>query len=419
MRVEVAKVGSMEAGFLSDGEAGMKVVLPACYRRDEKFSFDDIALLVRTLRRYRAERPELNAVRREERKRLLAATATRQRPADVERLEVGLDLLDDFRLHGALRFDHQKVSREERGAIDWPRTLTADLPAWCEGTPLHVTPFRRRNVWNSAHPLADLHVATLAHLDYALSAGIGSLPYRAERYDPTRNPNAAARLAREQMPRIFRERDRHVCQLLARYWEDAPIGGKGVVPENWEYSENFEAVWEMMCRKVLPSGSQGKLPDHAGKYVGLDGKPLDRDRGYKPRPDFVIEANDGTLLVLDAKFYVSDGTTKNLPQTPDILKQLAYAFFSSKDWDSSSPFSRERVRNAFLFPEMPDPVGTSCWLTILGRHRMPAPWDRPMAGHIWLIYLDYRRVAAAYSRREQLPLEELVTAIRDAATVAA
>lgn len=107
---------------------------------------------------------------------------------------------------------------------------------------------------------------------------------------------------------------------------------------------NFNFPFEYMIKELFSNIIESKkfLP-YATWILKDKEKPASR-----LRPD-TIRKDDQILIVIDAKYYTTShhNGDRNLPQTSDILKQVAY-----KEFIKNSFLEKRRVINMFILPEI-------------------------------------------------------------------
>jgi len=377
-----------KAGFWSE-QGRLKVELPSCIRGpDNVLSFQrnsaaerDVVMLFRVLRRYHLEDQSERSTVREVRD--VQNPAVHVDPAALHWIECILELLDDYLERGLLRYERRTTSRSPRGRIDWPTTVRREFACHFDDSSLYLTPFRCVVEAQEDHPLTELHAETIRQLCKLFGAESAfEVPGWAAK--PITPGRAMETLIRERN-RIFRDQDRRVLKLLERYWLGADVWRMKGFRGDLLWTDQFEFVWQRMAERVIGgSRSNGRgLPRGRYDEDGIE------HRGLDLRPDLVTDIPGGTRIVFDAKYYTSNA----MPSSGDVLKQLAYSYFSSSRWDQSLP---ERVVNIFLLPA--DSPRESVRLS--GRHQLvelnSQQVGRPLADDIWLFRIDYRALAKSY-----------------------
>ncbi len=389
----------------------VRVTLPACIGRRPDSppaalapvnARSDVAALFGVLRQYHQDDQREQSTRPVERG--LATPAVRVDSGLMHWVEAALELADDFRENGLLRYERHVASRTPRGRIDWRATVRRDPPCLSNDAAVHLAPVYRAVEAQADHPLTHLHAHTLWDVRRAFGTDVcGEPPPAPESVGRVRPAEAAAVLAREQN-QLFRDRDRRVATLLRRYWLDTSTHRVAGRRCDLLWTDQFEFVWQRMVDRVLGGGRAIRPALPKGKYVE-DGRKYG---GLDLRPDLVVDLDRDTRLIFDAKYY----TTGGLPASGDVLKQLAYAYFASRRWDGSLP---QRVVSIFLLPA--DAPGQPVRLS--GRHRLVdlvtaaggGRNDRPLGDDIWLFRVDYRSLADAYVAGTQWPCTQFVEQI--------
>lgn len=134
-----------------------------------------------------------------------------------------------------------------------------------------------------------------------------------------KTPQLAITVLRKELRRVFSDREIRLLKNLIAILEqmtvstaDAPL---------FSGISSFEYVWEDMCAVLFKDQSKKFSPlIPLPAYVMRDGK-IKAAPQNKQIMDVIVEEN-GTLAILDAKYYDMD---KNPPGWGDIVKQLFYA----------------------------------------------------------------------------------------------
>lgn len=388
------------AGFVGTSR-GVVAVLPPCFARDEMHHppLPDTLSLMRVLRRYRRDDAARRAVREEE------TGYSRPAPAGGRSLlavvDAGLELIADFLDHGPLRFQRKVVRQVDRGRIDWARTVNREVALICDGMPVYPQPYHRFLQVDELHPLTQAHAATvadacreMAYENVVVEAGIATRDA-----DVRRIP----RILAAERGRVFRDRDHRACQLMAAYWLSRDLTPQSKRAAAFDVTDNFELVWEEMCRSVLGGRRRSVgLDMPPGQYCDIYGHRM--GNGLDLRPDIVMTGPGGSpVYILDAKFYTSGG----YPGSGDVLKQLAYAHFLSDFWRTAGGGKTDAI-SCFLFPAL---WSGGSWARVTGRHVVRGGTGKPMGGDVWLVEVDYRRLAAAYGSRQRLDPNDLYGAV--------
>lgn len=398
------------AGFRFEGSQ-LKVSLPACIRVHHALpiaaSSDgaqaDVVALFRVLRQYHLEEQSERTTHRQERG--LQRPIVTADSASLHWIECVLELLDDFQQRGLLRYNRRVATRVTRGRIDWRTTIRREVACVSQNNILYLAPFRFAVEAHEHHPLTELHRETICHL-YDLFGGA----LAGERPAPTDtriSRSVAGRILAQERNRVFRDRDRRVMYLLAQYWLASPAGRLRGIGGDLLWTEQFEFIWQRMAERVI--GSRHAQPNGMprGQYQEIGNAACP---GLSLRPDLVVDVahQAGVIrVVFDAKYY----TSQRLPSSHDILKQLAYSYFSSSRWHGALP---EQVLNIFLLPaqSLLEPI------QLCGRHQLlgleAEQRGRPLSDNIWLFRIDYRALASAYLAGEAWDASEFVEKIRHA-----
>lgn len=389
--------GPTSAGFRAE-EGWLNVELPSCIRSVDIPRQDDVVTLYRVLRHYHLEETRERST--EQQVRGTPDPIVRVDAPALQWIECALELLDDYAERGLLRYEHHVLQRFPKGRIDWRATIRRDLPCLTDDSVLYLVPFRRVVEAQQHHPLTRLHEHTIFDIGRIFGAGL-HLEQSGRRVRPINRREAMTTLIREGN-RVFRDRDRRVVRLLERYWMDADLRRREGFRGDLLWTNQFEFVWERMAERVIGGRRKSRIRLPGGHY--LEGGA--EQRGLHLRPDLIVDVPPNSRIVFDAKYYSSG----KLPRRGDILKQLAYAYFSSSKWD---PIQPQHVFNIFLLPSDSPPKVVH----LSGRHRLvdltPQQRSSPLAGDIWLFRIDYRELAKAYlsgSRWDhRLFLDEIAT----------
>ena len=324
-------------------------------------------------------------------------------PAALHWIECVLELLDDFQQRGLLQYVRRTTRRVPHGRIDWRTTVRRETVCLSQGNSIYLDPFRFAVEAYEDHPLTELHRETMRNLLDLFSGDLAR--DRPEPANTRVTQSTAKKILGRERNRVFRDRDRRVVQLLAQYWLGSVTGRLRGFRGDLLWTDQFEFIWQRMTERVIGGDRTDNHGMPKGEYQEFGAM---RSAGLRLRPDLVVDVTEDTgvtRIVFDAKYY----TSHQLPSSHDILKQLAYSYFSSQRWARSLP---DRVLTVFLLP------GNSPRerMQLCGRHRLldlaAEQRGRPLADDIWLFRIDYRALAASYLAGARWKCTEFLERIR-------
>ena len=394
---------STAAGFkLVDDQ--LQVIQPSCIRSaspglHQCSVWQDTVTLFRLLRRYHLEQRGEQSTSAEERGQM--APVVSEGSDRLHWIECVIELIEDFKELGLLRFDRHVTGRHLRGRIDWRSTVRREYAVHSEDHLLYLQPRYRALVAAQDHPLTQLHAHTIRHI--AGTFGTESVVEVPETGLQPISPRWAKRVLLQHRNQLYRDRDIRVLAFMTKYWMDQDLNRASGRVSDLLWAERFEFLWERMLKKVLAPRPITGFQMPRGRY-SEDGM---ESPGLQLRPDIAVDVGDSERIIYDAKYY--SGTS--LPATGDVLKQMAYAHYAAGRW---SPNPSRHVYSVFLLPaDSPNrPIRLS------GVHRLDTiDGDGPvhaMHDPVWLFRVDYRALANAYLAGDYWDSKQVLSQIRKA-----
>lgn len=387
------------AGF-TFGCNGLQVALPDFYPPEarERPALRDQLLMFRTIRRYRAV-SRTGAIDESPGRSLIAGQSPER--IGIAAVEAALEIALDYNEQGLWIFSELRTVWSDHGRIDWVATARREQPAFCGDGPVYTGRLRRTLRTRDAHPLTLLHANIVLDLmNHTVQVGLDPPPVPAAPLNRTQ----AKRLLVQSRASLFRDRDIRLLSLIQAY-----LAGRSLLVHEgghitWQMTDDFHCIWERICIDVF---GLTRPPLPCSEYRDVLGRPIGRENADL-KLDGTANTSDG-MLIMDAKCYSGAG----LPEAYELVKQRAYAHYLSSHWQPKG-HSPDRIFNVFALPRIKKSSGTAfshgepCFEIVGANHVKGGGIGRSMGGPIWVVEVDYRRVARAFATGARLNLSELV-----------
>ncbi len=270
-------------------------------------------------------------------------------------------LLEDYERWGLYSRNRRNSRVGELGAVDWGKTVEKVTPLFSRGTPLYDRRFIRSREKDFSYSITRFHRHALEEI---VSSGIAEIFGRhslnidrekVEKFSEPPPKDHVLKAIERESHRVFDDRSIQLFRALNRWFG---------CQRKWRKNERmlfgtfaFHEVWEDVCRvyfddKTIVSDGRWKLPPPAWIFEKeepqISGSPL--------VPDIVrLDDGDGRFYIIDAKYYTTfvSRDENNLPGSTDVAKQYSYAaILKSTDAYRSYGFSKEKIKNMFVFPSL-------------------------------------------------------------------
>lgn len=254
-----------------------------------------------------------------------------------------LFMIADYFEHGYYKEKEVHYQVENRGKINWGRTIKTQKPYLQDNSAYYLKFVTRRN------PVSENELITLIH-EYCVYDSFAKIGWIFTCSMPKKprikfNTKLFKRIIQDKLQQTFNDDDKarfnHMLAILDGLSDpEAPL--------NFRYGTNrFEYVWEALIDKVYGiSGKEEYFPKTSWKL----------DEGFYGNavlePDSIMIWN-GNIYVLDAKYYKYGVTRKSwdLPESTSINKQITYGeYIAEQDKFKKKHGDSFVVYNAFVMP---------------------------------------------------------------------
>lgn len=311
------------------------------------------------------------------------------------------DLARDFTDYG-IYAERQRYKSRDTGKPDWKSTIASEVPLLRQNGVAVYPVMRTTRVIDSRDvPLARIQAAVLREINerhgWWLDADFSGAARALAAIDKPRLPRALwSHALREALNGLYAARPMTLATLLIRYLDEnrSVTGGAFIAGV-----ADFERVWEVMLRQVLPREESKRWNSRLPKPAYVDKDDKIQKIGSGMEMDIVLrEPKEGAdhLHILDAKYYAATGTG-SVPKTGDIVKQLMYEKAMEAAIENAG--TGETVSGGFVFPSG-------------GHHAQPFVKAGLTSGQtidyrfptIHIHYVDIFRVMSAYVSRKNYHL---------------
>jgi hypothetical protein len=245
----------------------------------------------------------------------------------ISRYQLAKWLVEDYSTNGIFFIKEKKTTRQNKGRINWGKTIDRLTPFIDGDDVLYHNPYRKYISKNDSVLLSEIHRCAVKEACDFLKEETGSV------IEPECDAYMLGKL--EQYASVIRKYQRIVfadreirllrsleawCSNQSRYYKK-PIG-----------TVSFNLVWEDCLRDVFGNISKNFSFGGAEYRIGVDENGKERSQALKSDsiPDVIniFETNNQpSFLLLDAKYYlgkIEGNTISFVPGYKDIAKQIDY-----------------------------------------------------------------------------------------------
>lgn len=254
-----------------------------------------------------------------------------------------LFLIADYFEHGYYKEKEVHYQVENRGKINWGRTIKTQKPYVQDNSAYYLKFVTRRN------PVSENELITLIH-EYCVYDSFAKIGWLFTRSMPQKpriklNTKLFKRIIQDKLQQTFNDDDKSRFNSMLAILDGL---SDPEAPLNFRYGTNrFEYVWEALIDKVYGiNGKEEYFPKTTWKLA----------EGYYDNavlePDSIMIWN-GNIYVLDAKYYKYGVTCKSwdLPESTSINKQITYGeYIAEQERFKKKHGDSFVVYNAFLMP---------------------------------------------------------------------
>lgn len=313
----------------------------------------------------------------------------------------------DYLAHGYYTESEVKYSEQQRGKINWKRTIQQKTPQIDENNVVYLSFVVKQSQTNHNSLLTKIHEFCV----YQSFSKLGWLYTDSEILPPKPSIRLNKRLfistLKQALSSTFNEQKRLLFQSMI----NIIVESDEQADDRRSYAfgvERFDHVWEGLVDYVFGDDDKERYYPRANWHI-VQGRG-----GVFPsselRPDTVVKVID-KVFILDAKYY-KYGVTLNpmhLPATDSIQKQITYGEYVEREGLAQ----RNKIFNAFIMPfnsRTGEPfkfvtVGTAEW----------KEYGPETANHEYVLGLlvDTTYLLRTYSRHNLAEIDKLTTLIED------
>ena len=291
----------------------LKVIFPRGYRlnKSSKDVVGDILLLVKVLDKY-SRRVKTKAIRFQNKH--LGEEGGSKYP-----LVTAIWLINDYKQNGLFTNLVAEYKKDKKGKIIWDRTLKKCLPQISNSQFVYLEFIVRKTYQDSEDIIRTIHaqiinecLSTIGWLFRDIEKPTVSSAYLPKNLCMVALKNALSNETQDSRKQLLKQLINYL--LLAN-----DVNGKRVQKDyNTEF---FNLIWEDMLLDVFGNADTNEYYPSATWHLGSLAQ-----EASNLKPDVILRQQE-TVYVLDAKYYKYGCTLnpKHLPQSSDILKQLAYS----------------------------------------------------------------------------------------------
>ncbi|MCR1959335.1 LlaJI family restriction endonuclease [Thomasclavelia cocleata] len=321
-------------------------------------------------------------------------------------IESYLWMINDFFENGYYFNREKKYYHDNKGKIDWKRTLRT-TPIYSNGNIIYDKLITSR-VSASDDKIAQIYKICLS-ISLKRIGWIYNLNFKVDVQQHMSNQIMIYNIQKElesTFDDVKRLRFRHMLKVIRDIKRDNALSNKSTFGIT-----NYYYVVERMIDKIFKgiSAKQLKVYNPYGWWE-VEGK---KTKASLLRPDTIYEQNDN-IYIIDSKMYKYGYTAKksDLPQTSSILKQIAYGDFVKKMHPGKN------VRNVFIIPYDKELnefklLNKSKVLEYIGK--ASGEWNVNDVEHnsIYTYVIDYMYLLMNYNNPNNTLIDELCSSIEE------
>ncbi|EPY7705168.1 LlaJI family restriction endonuclease [Bacillus paranthracis] len=253
---------------------------------------------------------------------------------DIRMLELVQWFTEDYKQHGIIRIKRRVNQINGGGRIEWSKTISRKLPIVNEDDLIYLDLITSKNNFVNNEDLTLIHCLILKEISERFG-WLFDFKFDLPLEIPNYNTKYIIYVLQKLLNVTYVEREIHLLKRMLIYWKrkTKTVGTEHLTIVATPF---FHNVWERMCADFMKDMSDLHTLVPNPYWMFENTKVL-----TKQIPDILIQFN-GSLIVIDAKYYRIKAGIDKLPGWGDIVKQLFYAL-SLKD---KFPL----IYNAFLFP---------------------------------------------------------------------
>ncbi|MTI71453.1 MAG: LlaJI family restriction endonuclease [Firmicutes bacterium] len=408
-------------GFSIDKKSGLTLTVPKFIENisnEKGYIEKEIFQYFKIFKKYRRQNLNQKNIKEQDYYRSYIDGNNEDKKYTFSLIELYLTLLNDYREKGLLLFRKRNVNLKKKGNINWQKTMKSSQELITNNSVLYREIFHNNLSIDYQHPITILHALTLMKLEKLLSIKL-KLPYDYRYLKQFENStNYIKGILQRYQREMFSDREKKIFKILQHIYLDKK-NKKNLFKCNQQldYVEKFDLIWEKMLKVALDdeyNDIKENIPK--GSYL-LKNHPNDSYTsfgGLRAIPDILIKKEchgKDYLFVLDAKNYVPNFKDNvGMPQSHDIIKQIFYKYFMSKEFHEDNKYHSENIINAFL---LPTELNTPEKIRYIGIHSLEDSFKFNNTGKILCFYIDFNQLRQVYLNPNKKYKKEVLDYILD------
>lgn len=306
-------------------------------------------------------------------------------------LESIIWLLEDYQNNGIYFKSSNVHVSTNQGIINWSKTIKNKVPLKNNKT-FFYPEFVSNSRINHEHELTLIHKYIITECISIL----GWLYPNIHIKEPQKIPFSRKRCLQILTKELVVNNNSQTIHLISKLIEFLKMYTGNVLSNSFLkniYTTNFEYVWEDIVYRCLNNVELSNYYPNA--IWNIDSSIFNASR---LRPDTVIHT-DKNLFILDAKYYNyhQNKTIKNLPQTSDIIKQIAYEQFMMEKYKIDT-------HSFFILPS-----NTNIPFLYLGTANFKLDKENP----IFAVYVDTKIIMKAYINYSRILEQDFLNFVKN------
>lgn len=250
-------------------------------------------------------------------------------------------VLEDYDKNGLYNLKRKIYKEGYDSKINWKRTFGL-IPFMSKGSLVYLNPISEKKT-SIDNIITNIHIYCVKYSIEKIG-WIFSLENEGPLQEISEDEKKYYRyVLLNELRRTFDDRRKLLLMHLLRVIEGA-IGNNRFVGRFEMGTYKFQRVWEYMIQSVYGNLPLGDFFPSATWHL-MNREPF---KSSELRPDTVLE-HDGTLYILDAKYYKYGvlGGNEGLPASDSVQKQITYGDHAALKMTDRFP---KGIRNAFVVP---------------------------------------------------------------------
>lgn len=395
-------------GFSIDDTQGLILTVPKFIKNlpsDNRNIVKEIFLYYKIFKKHKKDNMNQKSIKEKDYFRNLEEGNTEGDKYAFEIIELYLSLLNDYIEKGLLLFRRREVNLNKKGNINWKQTIQLNRELITNDSIIYGKVYHNNLKIDYNHPITLIQAFTLMKLEKLLSVKLKlSYDYRYLKQFENSSNYIKGNLQKYKRE-MFSDREKKIFKILESIYLDKYKSMNFFKSkEKLSYVENFDLIWEKMLKVALADEyNQIKEIMPKGYYSITDSENKENHtfRGLRAIPDILISEkynNNDYLFVLDAKNYVPNFEVgMGMPQSSDIIKQIFYKQFMSKEFNKNSKYDNRNIINAFLLPAELDSQNK---IKYIGLHTLNTGMGSSHIDSILCFYIDFNSLRKIYLKAD-------------------